>query len=84
MAAAPVGPAGDARPEWAHNVRRHAWHRTVDHRRHPGKLAKTPHTKESLQRQIDAMDRQIDQLAYELYGLTANEIRIVEKGIDKK
>jgi hypothetical protein len=30
-----------------------------------------------LQRQIDATDRQIDQLAYELYGLTDEEIRIV-------
>jgi hypothetical protein len=30
------------------------------------------------QRQIDATDRQIDQLVYELYGLTEGEIRIVE------
>ena len=29
-------------------------------------------------RQIDATDRQIDQLVYELYGLTDDEIRIVE------
>jgi hypothetical protein len=29
-------------------------------------------------RQIDATDRQIDQLVYELYGLTNEEIRIVE------
>jgi hypothetical protein len=28
--------------------------------------------------QIDATDRQIDELVYELYGLTADEIRIVE------
>jgi hypothetical protein len=41
--------------------------------------AKTPHDKESLQRQIDATDRQIDQLVYELYGLTDDEIRIVEE-----
>jgi len=36
--------------------------------------------KESLQRQIDATDRQIDRLVYELYGLTDEEIRIVEEG----
>ncbi len=40
--------------------------------------AKTPGEKTSLQRQIDATDRQIDQLVYELYGLTAEEIKIVE------
>lgn len=28
---------------------------------------------------IDATDRQIDQLVYELYGLTDREIRIVEE-----
>jgi len=32
-----------------------------------------------LQTQIDATDRQIDQLVYELYGLTEEEIRIVEE-----
>jgi hypothetical protein len=31
-----------------------------------------------LQRQIDATDKQIDQLVYELYGLTKEEINIVE------
>jgi len=31
-----------------------------------------------LQREIDATDRQIDQLVYELYGLTEEEIKIVE------
>jgi hypothetical protein len=41
--------------------------------------AKTPHDREVLQRQIDATDRQIDQLVYELYGLTEEEIRIVEE-----
>jgi type I restriction-modification system DNA methylase subunit len=40
--------------------------------------AKTNHEKTSLQRQIDATDQQIDQLIYELYGLTEEEIRIVE------
>jgi type I restriction-modification system DNA methylase subunit len=40
--------------------------------------AKTPHAKESLQRQIDATDGEIDKLVYELYGLTEDEIRVVE------
>jgi len=40
--------------------------------------AKTPMAKELLQRQIDATDRQIDRLVYELYGLTEEEIKIVE------
>ena len=31
-----------------------------------------------LKRQIDATDRQIDRLVYELYELTAEEIAIVE------
>jgi len=39
---------------------------------------KTEHEKIVLQRQIDATDRQIDQLVYQLYGLTEEEIRIVE------
>jgi len=34
--------------------------------------------KEIIQRQIDATDRKIDQLVYELYGLTKDEIKIVE------
>jgi hypothetical protein len=41
--------------------------------------ARTPHDKTSLQMQITATDRQIDQLVYELYGLTEEEIRIVEE-----
>ncbi len=40
--------------------------------------AKTPNEKERLQRQIAATDAQIDQLVYELYGLTDDEIKIVE------
>jgi hypothetical protein len=31
-----------------------------------------------IQREIDATDRQIDKLVYELYGLTDEEIKIVE------
>jgi hypothetical protein len=40
--------------------------------------AKPGHAKDALQRQIDATDVQIDRLVYELYGLTEEEIRIVE------
>ena len=40
--------------------------------------AKTPDEKTALQRQITATDNQIDQLVYELYNLTEEEIRIVE------
>jgi len=32
------------------------------------------------QRRIDATNRQIDRLVYELYGLSDEEIRIVEEG----
>ncbi len=34
-----------------------------------------------IQRQIDATDKQIDNLVYELYGLTDDEIRIVEDSL---
>ncbi len=40
---------------------------------------RTDHERTNLKRQIDAADRQIDRLVYELYGLTDAEIRIVEK-----
>jgi len=40
--------------------------------------AKTDHDKTLLQRQITTTDHQIDQLVYELYGLTEEEIAIVE------
>ena len=40
--------------------------------------AKTAHAKTNIQRQIDATDTQIDKLVYELYGLTDDEIKIVE------
>jgi hypothetical protein len=42
--------------------------------------AGTDHEATLVQRQIDATDRKIDQLVYELYGLTDDEIRIVEEG----
>ena len=40
--------------------------------------AKTDHDKTLLQRQITSTDHQIDQLVYELYGLSDEEIGIVE------
>jgi hypothetical protein len=39
---------------------------------------RTEHGKTALQRQIQATDKQIDQLVYELYGLTDEGIRVVE------
>ena len=48
------------------------------------KLHKELHTttssfdKEIIQRQIDYTDREIDRLVYKLYGLTEEEIRVVE------
>ena len=40
--------------------------------------AAIPHEKQMIQRQIDATDGQIDALVFELYGLTDEEIKIVE------
>ena len=44
------------------------------HKRTP----QTPQEQESLVREIAATDQSIDRLVYELYGLTGEEIRIVE------
>ena len=44
--------------------------------------AKTPQTQTVLQRQIETTDRQIDKLVYELYGLTDEEIKIVEESLE--
>jgi len=41
---------------------------------------RTPQEKEALRREIEATDRQIDMLVYELYGLTDEEIKVVEGG----
>jgi hypothetical protein len=43
-------------------------------------LPKTPHEQESLKRTIAATDNQIDALVYQLYGLTEEEIQMVEGG----
>ena len=41
--------------------------------------AKVPDEKTKIQRQIDATDKQIDKLVYDLYGLNDDEIKIVEE-----
>ncbi|MBK7381138.1 MAG: hypothetical protein IPJ03_19485 [Ignavibacteriales bacterium] len=50
--------------------------------------AKTPTERTAIERQIQATDTQIDQLVYQLYGLTEEEIKIVEgtlnDNLDKK
>ena len=42
--------------------------------------AKSAALKEIIQRQIHATDAEIDRLIYELYGLTDDEIKIVQEG----
>jgi len=37
----------------------------------------------AIQRHVDATDRQIDQLVYELHGLTEDDIRIVEEATQR-
>jgi hypothetical protein len=39
-----------------------------------------PYVKDALQRQIEAIDWQIDQLVYQFYGPTDTEIGIVAEG----
>jgi hypothetical protein len=54
------------------------WPRLDSHKRlHDAKTSAAD--RELLQRQIDATDREIDRLVYDLYGLTDEEIRIVEE-----
>ena len=45
------------------------------HKRSP----RLPQEKESLQREIESTDGMIDRLVYELYGLSEEEIAIVEQ-----
>ena len=45
---------------------------------HQQQAAASDADRELYQRQIDVTDRQIDALVYELYGLTDEEIKIVE------
>jgi hypothetical protein len=46
-------------------------------------LAKTPQERTTLERQLVATDAQIDKLVYDLYGLSPDEIRVVENSILK-
>ena len=41
--------------------------------------SKTPNEKTIIERQIETVDQQIDRLVYDLYGLTDEEIKIVEE-----
>ena len=41
-------------------------------------MVRTPQEQTALEREIAATDREIDRLVYELYGLTEDEIKIVE------
>jgi hypothetical protein len=43
-------------------------------------VVKSAHDRDLIQRQIDAADQQIDALVYQLYGLTDDEIKVVERG----
>ena len=43
-----------------------------------------PQKAEQLKRQIDATDREIDKLVYQLYGLTDEEIRLIEDSLRGK
>lgn len=43
---------------------------------------KTDHGRMLLERQISSTDREIDQMVYKFYGLTEEEIKTVEGGID--
>jgi type I restriction-modification system DNA methylase subunit len=44
------------------------------------KAPRTPQEQEMVKREIESTDRQIDRLVYALYGLTEEEIKIVEGG----
>ena len=41
--------------------------------------SKVPFEKTKIQRQIETTDRKIDELVYQLYGLTDDEIKLVEE-----
>ena len=45
---------------------------------HKTPSARTPQDKERVKREIESIDKQIDRLVYELYGLSPEEIAIVE------
>jgi hypothetical protein len=68
---------GDKASAARHDRMRSLVERMLDlHKRMAAEQA--PHAKTMLQRQIEATDRQIDALVYELYGLTEAEVAVVE------
>lgn len=50
---------------------------------HKLRVLKSAHDKTLLERQIAATDRQLDQVVHELYGLTEEEIGIMEEGVGR-
>ena len=42
------------------------------------KLSKTPNDRKIFQQQIEITDKKINEMVYELYGLTDEEIKVVE------
>ena len=47
-------------------------------------ICRTPHERSSIEREIKSTDQRIDELVYELYGLTDNEIAFVESSFEKE
>ena len=45
---------------------------------HKQPTARTPQEQAMVKREVESTDRAIDKLVYELYGLTEDEIKIVE------
>jgi hypothetical protein len=57
--------------------------RLLDLKKHLAR-ARTPEERGSLQEKIEASDRKIDRIVYELYGLTPEEIAVVESVTPEK
>jgi hypothetical protein len=71
-------PKPEGRPDKAQHDRTVSLvERMLDQRRRLA-AAKNPNDKTRLQSLVDATDREIDRLVYDLYGLTEEEIMIVE------
>lgn len=51
----------------------------LNKQKHSGKLA--PSQVERVDREIAATDAEVDDLVYELYGITEDERRIIESGL---
>jgi hypothetical protein len=51
----------------------------LDKKKHSGKLA--PSQLDRVDRQIPATDAEIDNLVYELYGITGDERKIIEESL---